>query len=225
MDNWNSRLQEAVQFKDLERAREALRHGADPNGVFHDDNHTALFWAAFSGQGELVGLLLDAGATVSAELASDSTSLHVTAEAGDLPMVTLLLAADGSCALNVFDYMGYTPLMYAVREGKIQVARLLLEMGADVNVHDEQQIGPTALMVAVEKSNNDLRPDIIELLLQAGADPLIAGWMQTTPLDQVRRRQKPEGLRVAAMLEQAVKRRNGAEGDSATKQGNTRSKR
>ena len=56
-----------------------------------------------------------------------------------------------------------TPLIYASRNGHINIAQLLLNNGADVNVKDSW--GRTAMMVAKSKGHTE----IVELLQQAGA--------------------------------------------------------
>jgi len=54
--------------------------------------------------------------------------------------------------------------MFAAQEGFLEVVRILIENGADVN--DSTGIGETALMFAVEKGHND----IASLLIENGAD-------------------------------------------------------
>ena len=61
--------------------------------------------------------------------------IHDAAAAGDLNKVKALLEAD-STLLESKDNMNYTPLMRACSPPwKVEVANLLLDKGADVNVH------------------------------------------------------------------------------------------
>lgn len=64
--------------------------------------------------------------------------------------------------------MGYTPLMCAVEKGNIEIVKLLIENGADVNVKSGRG---TALHIAVEYGY----PDIVRLLLDKGAEVSILG--------------------------------------------------
>lgn len=88
--------------------------------------------------------------------------------------------------------IGYTPLLYAVEGGSFEVARLLIERGADV--HHEARGGQTALSMALARSDVELArlltsvgadidpnhlahavarssPEAVRFLLSAGADP------------------------------------------------------
>jgi hypothetical protein len=64
--------------------------------------------------------------------------------------------------------MGYTPLMCAVEKGNIEIVKLLIENGADVNIKSGRG---TALHIAVEYGY----PDIVRLLLDKGAEVSIVG--------------------------------------------------
>lgn len=60
----------------------------------------------------------------------------------------------------------------------------MIEAGADVNVSDESRIGNTALRQIADVGSYE----IIELLVKAGANPIIPGWMQITALVMARLR-------------------------------------
>ena len=200
-------LSEAVPEKDADLVRQALAQGADPNSVNTEPNSvffgmTALFWAADGGSLDIARLLLDAGAKVAAEAEASDSSLHAAVEDANLPMVNLLLDYDGAAALNWFDCIDRTPLMIAVEMENIPIARRLLESGADVNAHNEPKIGDAALHTAA--ANGTL--EMVELLLRAGADPRVEGWMQLTPLHKAQGRKRGDGPRIYALLEQAAKR-------------------
>jgi uncharacterized protein len=60
---------------------------------------------------------------------------------------------------------GATPLLFAVRVGDVESARLLLKAGADAN--DAQPDGVTALVLAAHSGNGS----VAALLLDRGADP------------------------------------------------------
>jgi ankyrin repeat protein len=72
---------------------------------------------------------------------------------------------------------GMTALHYAARDGRREVARLLLEAGADIN---QRTLGDQSspLLVAVINGHYDLAME----LLQRGADPRLASEDGTTPL-------------------------------------------
>ncbi len=62
------------------------------------------------------------------------------------------------------DRLGKYPIHTAADEGNVEIAKLLLEAGADVNVGDKA--GQTPLIIAAEKSNLDM----VKALLDAKAD-------------------------------------------------------
>lgn len=100
-----------------------IESGANPN-LCSSDGTTALYWAASCNDSELVKNLIEAGARVNAEQPEDGhTSLHVSSEHGNLQNVKLLLEARGDIALNRFDYVAHTPLMWAAEIGNIEIAK------------------------------------------------------------------------------------------------------
>ena len=126
--------------------------------------------------------------------------LHFAAQDGDLELVQRLL--NDGVEPNVFDELGMTPLHYASERGHLEVMRLLLASGADVNANDERVIGNTPLRQVA----SDCSLDVAKILVDAGADPTIPGWMQLTALHKAGERKAPEGKRVLELLEQAAKR-------------------
>jgi ankyrin repeat protein len=126
--------------------------------------------------------------------------LHFAAQDGDVNEVRRLLAEGRD--INAFDDLGMTPLHYAVMEERFEVARFLIDQGADVNAHHEPTISNTPLSeIAGECS---LR--MAKLLVDAGADPTIRGWMQLNALDRAEKRKRGDGPRVYELLLRA--RRN-----------------
>jgi len=79
---------------------------------------------------------------------------------------------------------------------------MLLDSGANVNAHDERVIGNTPLGEVA--GNCSL--SVAKLLIGSGANPTIPGWMQLTALHKAQERKRPEGLRVAQLLEQAARK-------------------
>lgn len=115
-------------------------------------------------------------------------------------MLRLLLKAGGRSVLGRFDYLDRTPLTCAVYERHLDAARLLIRAGSDVDAYNEPRIGETALHRAAR--NGDVA--MAKLLLDAGADPTIPGWMQQTPVHVASGQQADELRR---LMERAVKRR------------------
>jgi ankyrin repeat protein len=125
--------------------------------------------------------------------------LHLAAQDGDVERVAQLLKDDYQT--NVFDELGKTPLHYAVERGHLDVIRILLASGADINAHDEHVIGNTPLRDVAANCSFE----VAKMLIDAGADPTIPGWMQITALHKAQERTTPEGVRVRQLLEEAAK--------------------
>ena len=204
--DWNKFLQEAVAAQNIDLVRQALAEGANPNdsGLNETGNNwaTPLYHAASRGDIDIALALLKGGALVMSDRDEDTLTLHTAVEDGNLPMVELLLKFDADKALDRFDYIDRTPLMIAVEREHTAIARRLLEAGADVNAHNAPRIGDTALHKAAATGTLEM----VKLLLNAGADPLVEGWMRLTPLDTARERKRGDGPRIYALLVQAAKR-------------------
>jgi ankyrin repeat protein len=114
---------------------------------------------------EGVRFLLDAGASVDAKNLGGGCPLAVATMHGSTEMVRLLLGA-GANLEEENGRMGETALMVAVScgEGHVEVARLLIEQGANTNAKDVT--GRTALMVAARSGD----PSLVAMLLSSGAE-------------------------------------------------------
>ncbi len=124
---------------------------------------TALHWAVYQQDTELVRALLDAGATPATQNQFGSTPLMEAAVTGHAGIIAMLLEAGAD--IESANYDNQTALMAVARTGNIDAARLLLEAGADPNAF-ETWGGQTAIMWAAARRH----PDMIRLLAEHGAD-------------------------------------------------------
>ncbi len=130
----------------------------------------------------------------------DWTDLHHAAHEGDVRAVKVLLAEGADP--NAFQEFGFTPLHFAADHEQFEIVRLLLDAGSNINAHDESCIGNTPLGEVAGRCSFAMA----EILVSAGADPTISGWMQLTALDRAEERDDDEGRRVYHLLQAAVKR-------------------
>ncbi len=84
-------------------------------------------------------------------------------EVGDEEPVRQLLAAGASAGARRHD--GATALMLAVRDGRREIASMLIDAGCDVEARQWLDRGPTAMDAAVEASDRRL----VRMLVEAGA--------------------------------------------------------
>lgn len=82
--------------------------------------------------------------------------------------------------------MSLTPLHYAIVNEHYNVARYLLESGADINANEEEKIGETPLGHVAASCTYEMA----EFLINHGANPTISRWMQITALDRTKERKK-----------------------------------
>jgi len=133
-----------------------------------------------------------------------SCPLHYACQLGYSEIVAELLKHP-SClsAINEFDDISYTPLMYAAKHGDVGLVDLLITAGADVNARDESRIGNTVLREVIETAH----PRMVKALLDRGADPRIEGWMQLTAVDKANERYERERSSDAAEIVDLISRR------------------
>jgi ankyrin repeat protein len=125
--------------------------------------------------------------------------LHFAAQDGDLDRVRQLIREGHD--VNAFDEISKTPLHYAAESEHFEIVEYLIAHGADVNAHDEVRIGNTPLRDVAETCS--LR--MARLLVDAGADPAIPGWMQLTALDKAKHRERGDGPEVYELLTRAAR--------------------
>lgn len=158
----DTRLADAVQNQDGERARPLLKQKIDVNAP-QVDGSTALLWAAHNDDIEMADLLLKAGANVKTANRYGIVPLTEAATNGNAAMIERLLEAGAD--VNTTLPEGDTALMLASRTGNVAAVKVLLDHGATVDAKEGWH-GETALMWAAGENH----PDIVKLLVAHGAD-------------------------------------------------------
>src|SRR5215204_4022065 len=167
-------LLEAARGGDIERVKTLLKAdrrllvGRDPIG------NTALIIAVNTGHEALADLLFDAGV---------EPGLHEAAAIGDSSRVRAALDRDPAL-LDTDSPEGFTPLALAAHFGHLDVMRLLIDRGADVNRVATHRLAVTPLHAALFGR----QVGAALLLIERGADVTLArggsGWKRAgwTPL-------------------------------------------
>ena len=156
---------DAVMRGDTSLLRGLLEQQADVNEP-QADGATALHWAAYRDELDVVNLLIEAGADASTQNRMGATPLFLASESGDATIVQALLAA-GADANETFRN-GETALMMAARTGNVAVIETLLEHGAEINASEKLR-GTTALMWAVAYRNTAAAQALVEHGADIGA--------------------------------------------------------
>jgi ankyrin repeat protein len=126
------------------------------------DGSTALMWATFNVDHELVNALLKAGAKANITSRYGATALGEAVKLEDMALVRTLL--DAGADVNSPNLDNQTALMLAISTGNVPIAKLLIERGANVNAIETFR-DQNALMWA---AGGNL-PEVVELLLAHGA--------------------------------------------------------
>jgi uncharacterized protein len=144
----------------LESAKVLLKHGANVNATESWGGQSALMWAAAQSQPEMVKLLLEHRADVSARSLVRDWQRRVTAEGRP----------------KNENHGGFTPMLYAAREGCVDCIKNLLKGRGDINLTDPD--GTTPLNMALL----NMRFDTAAYLISQHADVNRWDFWGRTPL-------------------------------------------
>jgi ankyrin repeat protein len=132
----------------VEAARRLIEAGADVNAKEGFGGQTALMWAAAQSQAEMVKLLASKGADLNARGIVRQWERKVITEPRPKDL----------------NKGGFTPLLYAAREGCVDCARHLIAAGADPDLEDPERITPLTMALL------NLHFEFAAYMIKAGAD-------------------------------------------------------
>jgi uncharacterized protein len=166
-----------------------LKAGADANGAL-PGGETALMTAARTGKVDAVKVLIAHGADVNVkESKRGQTALMWAAADGNTAVVEELV--ERGADMKARTKGGFTPLLFAIREGRMDTVRAMLKAGANVNEpwqagRASGVAGISPMVLAVANAHYELAA----MMLDAGADPnaAVQGW---TALHQITWVRKP----------------------------------
>lgn len=139
------------------------RRGLD---VYNNLRQTPLHLAVITRQANMVEALLREGADPAALDRNGQTALHLCCEYDQRDCLSVILSrSSSSMCLEIRNYEGLSPLHLAVLRGHKDLARMLLDAGADINAMDIKS-GQSPLMHAVESNNVDM----VHFLIESGCD-------------------------------------------------------
>jgi len=141
---------------------EILEDYAPKLNLKNNQEYTPLELSIFNGQSEFAKRLIESGADVNTS--HEGYSLIHACSACNLPELLDQLLSKG---LGVDDFdengSGRTPLMWAVQEGNIDIVKILISKGANINARNESE---TPLHLASSEGHLN----IVKLLIENGVD-------------------------------------------------------
>lgn len=167
-------LTDGVETEDLDKVREALQNGANPNGYIGVES--IVHRACVTGNIDIVRELLNNRAELNnRSLRGDYTPLHRACWHGHTAVVAELIIRGAQVNIRTSD--GWkTPLENAITAEQFECCQLLVQAGAEVNGANRE--GITHLANACYIGNYK----IVKLLLDSGANPNLSTAYGTTPL-------------------------------------------
>ena len=174
-----------------------LQSKANPN-ILTEDGATSLTAAVSYKNHHIASMLLEHNADPNIDVYNP---LCIASDKGDLSLVSLLLQY--GALVNIPGKI--SPLTMAVKRGHYDIAKSLINAGANVNIKEQYAIpcGMTPLMTASTYGNLPM----VQLLLQSGADVMIQDKEGYTAIDAAKayHHQKILTLLTIKLFEQAQK--------------------
>ncbi len=154
-------LHDAARDGDVEKVSGLIDQGVAMD-VPGDNGETPLILAILGGQPAVVDLLIERGADIRARNSGGFTALHAAAYVGDADTASKLLGT-GANVNDQENKAGVTPLSVAAEQGHVEMTRVLVEHGADLEAGERN--GYTPLSRALWRD----RKEMVSLLQQFGA--------------------------------------------------------
>ena len=184
MDERDKRLIDAVVKNDLSTVQQLVKNGADIH-IQDGRGRTPLLIAVSENQIELARFLIDAGANVNTQDHKLDSPLLLAGASGYLEILKMTLHANPDFSL--YNRYGGTALIPACERGHVEVVKVLLKTKTDID--HVNHLGWTALLEAIILSDGGPRhQEIVQLLVDAGADITIPDGDGVTPLKHAQRK-------------------------------------
>ena len=165
-----------------------LTKGASINTADNSGN-TILMTLAFRGDSLKVATLISLGADVNLQNQEGFTALSCAVQEGKKSVVNVLLSQSKNINTELkTKKFGTTAFKIACEKGEIEIAKRLLEAGADINAQED--FGTTALWDVLGNK------EFLKFMLANGADPTIKNRIGFNVLDFAKRIYVPEDIQL-----------------------------
>lgn len=180
------------------------------NHKYGSEGDSLLHLAAMLNEANAVRFLLNKGVNVNEQNALLHTPLHLAAGAGHEEIVEILIR-EGNADKDVLDVRNHAAIHYAVNNKKLEVVKLLSNLGANVNIagSGRNAMKLSSLHVAISSSNYDERDlclDIVRCLINVpNAGVNLQDYENRTPLHYAERLKTIEVLLTREDIDPLVK--------------------
>jgi ankyrin repeat protein len=152
--------------KNIQLLEFCLDRGLNVNQV--DDTQFPIEVAILNNRIDLVECLLNHGADINALNSLGYPTLMLALDFSDSKMVELILGCQPNVNIKAED--GTTALHLAVFDKDAEaICQKLIDLGADPNLTDDEGMTPLTALVNNDKKNDSYNPNVVKLLLKAGA--------------------------------------------------------
>ncbi|GIN87159.1 hypothetical protein J6TS2_35450 [Heyndrickxia sporothermodurans] len=181
----NQQFIQMAEKGDIEKVLELLEEGVDINSK-DKLGRTAVMAATYNNQVKMVQSLIQAGADINIRDHHKNNVLLYAGAEGMIDIVKLAIAAGADTKLT--NRFGGTALIPASERGHVEVVRELLTH-SDIDVNHINNLHWTALLEAVILGNGgEKHQEIVQLLVDHGADISITDREGMTPLQHAKAR-------------------------------------
>ena len=152
----------AVRYNDVTEVKAWVKkYGIEAINHQNKRGETVLHWIARNGNGEILDLLINAGADIDAKNSLGSTPLLEATQKNNVQAAETLIKHGAD--VNVQDIYGDTPLHLAVAHEDLRLALLLRENGAVEN-HNGMGETPYDIVQKMARSTHYIEPRAVRLL-------------------------------------------------------------
>lgn len=162
VESGETALMSCVRSGSVEAVQALLEFGAEVNTTELEENQSALMWAVSQRHPAVIELLLEHGADVNAR---SKERRWVISRRLQSNLIYPELSRNYGSDAEETRVGGFTPILFAARQGDIESARLLLQAGARVN--DQAGDGRSILLLAAHSNHGDFA----RFMLDQGANP------------------------------------------------------